>query len=130
MLREKNDRPTNGLPTSPGAEGMQEALAQFLRDEPAYRGTEPLDELRAREYGRLDAHGHAYLDYTGGSLYADCQLHAHTSLLCDGVFGNPHSSNPTSQAMTCLVEHARERVLDYFCASQDEYVVVFTPNAT
>jgi molybdenum cofactor sulfurtransferase len=109
---------------------MDAALAEFLSYEPAYRETKQLDTLRASEYGRLDAQNHVYLDYTGGSLYADCQLRTHTSLLCDGVFGNPHSSNPTSQAMTCLVEHARERVLDYFSASQDEYVVIFTPNAT
>ncbi|HEX8731968.1 MAG TPA: aminotransferase class V-fold PLP-dependent enzyme, partial [Ktedonobacterales bacterium] len=45
-------------------------------------------------------------------------------------FGNPHSTNLTSMAMTRLVEQAREYVLQYFNASPDEYIVIFTPNAT
>jgi selenocysteine lyase/cysteine desulfurase len=51
-------------------------------------------------------------------------------MLSQGVFGNPHSSNPTSQAMTDLDEDARAFVLDYFNASPDEYIVIFTPNAS
>ena len=51
-------------------------------------------------------------------------------LLRTNVFGNPHSVNPTSSAMTTLVETARERVLDYFNASPDEYIAIFTPNAS
>lgn len=47
-----------------------------------------------------------------------------------GVFGNPHSVNPTSAAATALVERARATVLDFFRASPEEYVAVFTPNAT
>jgi molybdenum cofactor sulfurtransferase len=46
------------------------------------------------------------------------------------VFGNPHSQNPTSAAMTELVEQARAAVLAFFGASPDEYVAIFTPNAT
>jgi molybdenum cofactor sulfurtransferase len=46
------------------------------------------------------------------------------------VFGNPHSLNPTSAAMTELVERARAGALDFFRASSDEYVAIFTPNAT
>ena len=38
--------------------------------ESVLRQTAILDELRATEYGRLDARGDVYLDYTGGSLYA------------------------------------------------------------
>jgi selenocysteine lyase/cysteine desulfurase len=50
--------------------------------------------------------------------------------LRDRVFGNPHSLNPTSAAMTELVERARAAVLEFFGASPDEYVAIFTPNAT
>ena len=46
------------------------------------------------------------------------------------MFGNPHSANPTSAAMTELVESARAAVLAFFRASPDEYVAIFTPNAT
>lgn len=89
-----------------------------------------LDALRACDYARLDAQGHIYLDYTGGGLYAASQLARHQAELAANVFGNPHSNNPTSQAMTDRVEHARGFVLDYFGASPDEYLVVFTPNAS
>ena len=102
----------------------------FLRRYPTYAVTAKLDELRATEYGRLDAGKHVYLDYTGGSLYADSQLREHMALLREGVFGNPHSSNPTSRAMTERVERARQYVLRYFNASPQEYVAIFTANAS
>jgi molybdenum cofactor sulfurtransferase len=93
--------------------------------------TDPLlTELRRTEFARLDAGGHVYLDYTGAGLYANSQLDEHLALLRDSVFGNPHSVNPTSAAMTELVESARSAVLDFFHASPQEYVAVFTPNAT
>ena len=89
-----------------------------------------LEELRATEYGRLDATGSVYLDYTGGSLYAESQIEEHMRMLRDGVFGNPHSANPTSSAATARVEHARSAVLRHFNAPEAEYACIFTPNAT
>src|SRR5215471_5158966 len=106
------------------------ALAAFRRQYPTYDATRSLDALRATEYARLDAQEHAYLDYTGGALYAECQVREHLELLCRHVFGNPHSTNPASQAMTHLVDRARQCVLSYFHASPGEYVVIFTPNAS
>ncbi len=88
------------------------------------------DELRAAEYARLDSAGHVYLDYTGGCLYAARQLREHQALLADGVFGNPHSSNPTSRAATEGVERARAAVLRFFNADPAEYAVIFTANAS
>jgi molybdenum cofactor sulfurtransferase len=89
-----------------------------------------LEELRCSDYGRLDAGGHVYLDYTGAGLYGDSQLAEHLALLRSTVFGNPHSLNPTSSAMTALVEQARAAVLGFFRASAEEYEAIFTPNAT
>lgn len=109
---------------------MEAAYQEFLESYPAFKGTHRLDDLRASEYARLDAQGHIYLDYTGGSLYGDVQLRQHMDILRQGVFGNPHSSNPTSKAMTQLDEQARQYVLRYFNASPDEYVVIFTQNAS
>src|SRR6185503_2719266 len=86
-----------------------------------------LDELRAAEYGRLDATGDVYLDYTGGSLYAESQVGEHMRMLRDGVYGNPHSVNPTSAAATAMVERARSAVLRYFHAPDSEYACIFTP---
>ena len=111
-------------------DGMDAAFDAFQKAYPAYAATRFLDELRATDYARLDRQGHVYLDYTGGGLYAQSQLQEHMTLLSDGVFGNPHSQNLTSLAMTHLVERAREYVLKYFNASPEEYTVIFTPNAT
>ncbi len=109
---------------------LQQAYSEFVRQYPAYLDTVKLDALRASEFSRLDEQGHVYLDYTGGGLYADRQLTDHMKLLQRGVFGNPHSSNPTSMAATELDESARRFVLEYFNASPDEYVIIFTQNAS
>jgi molybdenum cofactor sulfurtransferase len=109
---------------------MDAALAAFRERYPAFAGTGLLDDLRATDYARLDRQKHIYLDYTGGGLYASSQVRAHLGLLSRGVFGNPHSDNPTSSAMTELVEQARAFILEYFHASPDEYVAIFTPNAS
>ena len=106
------------------------AEAAFLTSNPSFRETALLDELRASEYGRLDAGGDVYLDYTGGSLYAESQLTEHMRVMRETVFGNPHSVNPTSSAATALVEQARAAVLRYFNGSESEYACIFTPNAT
>ena len=106
------------------------AYEEFLCSYPEYQATTSLDELRRREYGRLEEEGHVYLDYTGGGLYAMSQVRAHHELLARRVFGNPHSSNPTSMAMTELVEGARQSILRYFNASPEEYVAIFTANAS
>ena len=109
---------------------QEQAEAAFLDDNPAFRDTGVLDELRASEYGRLDDRGEVYLDYTGGSLYAASQLEEHLLVLRETVYGNPHSVNPTSSAATVLVERARAAVLRYFNAPESEYACIFTPNAT
>ncbi len=105
-------------------------FATFSKAYPSYAGTRVLDDLRAAEYGRLDAAEHVYLDFTGGGLYAEAQLRRHQELLRSNVFGNPHSSNPTSLAATRLVEHARAYVLEFFKADPEEYDVIFTQNAS
>ncbi|MFQ5794833.1 MAG: aminotransferase class V-fold PLP-dependent enzyme [Candidatus Bipolaricaulia bacterium] len=120
----------NDTPDEFSTESMDAALAGFLHAYPAFETTQQIDTLRANEYSRLDEQGHIYLDYTGGSLYADCQVREHMALLCENVFGNPHSHNPTSLAMTHLVEQARQYVLEFFNASPEEYVVIFTTNAS
>ena len=84
--------------------------------------------LRAKEYSRLDHEQHVYLDYTGGNLAAATQIEQHCQLLHNSVLGNPHSTNPTSQKATHLVEAAREKVLSFFNAH--DYVCIFTANAS
>jgi selenocysteine lyase/cysteine desulfurase len=108
----------------------EDAFAAFLSAWPEYESTRSLDELRARDYARLDQLGDVYLDYTGAGLYGASQVREHLRLLESHVFGNPHSRNPASAQMSEWVERGRRDVLEYFNAPPDEYVVVFTPNAT
>jgi molybdenum cofactor sulfurtransferase len=109
---------------------MEDNLSTFIAKYPEYESTSLIDELRLSDYSRIDRTGQVYLDYTGGGLYADSQVIQHQALLLGGVFGNPHSTNPTSLAATELIESARAYVLRFFNASTDEYDVVFTPNAS
>ena len=102
----------------------------FLQKYPAYKETAAIDELRKKDYARLDEGEHVYLDYTGGGIYAESQIQKHQQLLRENVFGNPHSSNPTSLAATCLVEGTREYILKFFNADPDEYLAIFTSNAS
>jgi len=103
---------------------------EFLKEFPEYAQTTSLDELRQRDYARLDRNGHVYLDYTGAGLYGESQVQKHHELLSREVYGNPHSSNPTSLAATELVEQTRQAILHFFNAPADEYVVIFVSNAS
>ena len=110
---------------------MKNFLSNFLgKSEPrlSLADDEFFEQLRRTEFSRLDDHGHTYLDYTGGNLYPVSQISTHYGLLRDEVLGNPHSTNPTSQKATNLVEDSRAKVIEFFNA--DDYVCVFTQNAT
>jgi selenocysteine lyase/cysteine desulfurase len=98
---------------------LNKAYEAFQQTYPAYDTTKKLDELRAKEYSRLDKLGQVYLDYTGGGIYADSQLDELMVLLKNGNFGNPHSNNPTSLASTQMDEHTRKYVLEFFNASPE-----------
>lgn len=119
----------DGVPVS-GIREAEQAHAGFLARYPAYTHTTLLDQLRKTQYRRLDDHHQVYLDYTGGCLYAESQLEEHFELLRSGIFGNPHSANPTSAAMTDHVERTRRAVMKYFNAPPDDYILVFTQNAS
>ena len=132
-------RPREGDAPADRAEGpaweeqrssLQKAEARFRQTYPRYASTDALDELRARDYARLDAQDQVYLDYTGGSLHGESQLRAQMALLSDQVLGNPHSVSPASGASTALVEAVRAAVLRYFHAPPEEYTAIFTANAS
>ena len=88
------------------------------------------EELRAKEFSRLDECGYVYLDYTGSALYAESHLRDHQEFLEHHVLGNPHSENPASALATRIVEGTRRDVLDFFAADPAEYTVIFTANAS
>jgi molybdenum cofactor sulfurtransferase len=102
----------------------------FSTAHPSYSATRALDDLRSRDYPLLDSAGQVYLDYTAGNLVPLSLVERHTALLRDHLLGNPHSTNPTSAVTTSFVEQARLSVLEFFKADPDEYVVIFTANAT
>jgi len=109
---------------------LRDQYAAFLNACPGYAATLPLDTVRATEFSRLDRLGHVYLDYTGGGLYAESQIRDQMSFLLAAVLGNPHSSNPTSSTSDELVERCRSRILRFFNAPEDDYVAIFTGNAS
>ena len=88
------------------------------------------DELRDREFSRLDAQNHTYLDYAGSALYGDSQLRAHHALLREGVFGNPHSDSAPSRASTEGIDAARRMVLRFFDVDESTHDVCFTANTS
>ena len=103
----------------------------FLRAYPGYDAAK-IDALRRKEYARLDqpSSPSVYLDYTGGSLYAEhAQLEAFTAMLKASVLGNQHSINPTSQASDALVDAAREAVAQHFHANGEYEVCLARPRS-
>ena len=103
--------------------------AAFIASHPGY-DAETIAMLRASEYARFDATSATYLDHTGAGVYAASQVARHHEVLASGVFGNPHSHNPSALASTALVERARTAVLEHLNADPAEYDVVFTGNAS
>ncbi len=88
------------------------------------------EALRDREFSRLDAQNHAYLDYAGSALYGESQLRAHHQLLSEGLFGNPHSDSATSRASTAIIDNARRRVLEFLDVDESSHDVCFTANTS
>ena len=86
------------------------------------------NNLRKKEYARLDQQGNVYLDYTGGNLYPQSLPDMHYSYLQKNIYGNPHSANPASLLSEKMISEARQRVLDFFNAP--DYYCVFTANAS
>jgi selenocysteine lyase/cysteine desulfurase len=89
-----------------------------------------LDALRDREFSRLDAQNHAYLDYAGSALYGESQLRAHHVMLSEGLFGNPHSDSGPSRASTEIIDAARRRVLQFLDVDESTHDVCFTANTS
>jgi selenocysteine lyase/cysteine desulfurase len=88
------------------------------------------DALRDREFSRLDAQNHAYLDYAGSALYGESQLRAHHAMLSEGLFGNPHSDSGPSRASTATIDAARRRVLQFLDVDESTHDVCFTANTS
>ncbi len=113
-----------------GVDTSTAALDRFLDRFPTYASTAVFDEIRRREFARLDTQQVVYLDYTGGGLYPSSVVQKHAEFLNSHVLGNPHSVNPPSALAGERIEQCRAHVLEFFNADPDEYAVVFTANAS
>lgn len=105
-------------------------LTETRRSSPVTGADVDFGALRAREFARLDAGGHTYLDHTGSALYPESLVAAHADMLRGSVLGNPHAESPASLASSALMAEARARVLRFLDADPAEHAVVFTANAT
>src|SRR5688572_26186456 len=92
--------------------------------------TMEFEDLRKREFGRLDSTNTVYLDYTGSALYPVSLVAGDTYRLTNTIWGNPHSESFPSAASTEAIETARGLTLHFFDADPSEYDVVFTANAS
>jgi len=86
------------------------------------------NELRKKEFSRLDQLGHVYMDYTGGALYPESLVNKHHHFLQSAIYGNPHSVNPASQVSEKFINESRQKVLEFFMAN--DYYCIFTNNAS
>ena len=115
------------------AEGSR---TSFMRDNlPHDKGqfellSEKFEKIREKDFGRLDENGTIYLDYTGSSLAPKSLVEQHASLLISQTLGNPHSDNEPSQLATHYDHLAREKVLKFVKDDPEEYLVIWTPNAS
>jgi selenocysteine lyase/cysteine desulfurase len=105
-------------------------LTSVASESPHLEAHEAIENVRAREFSRLDETGTAYLDYTGAALYPASLVCRDGERLTRNVFGNPHSESAASRASTEALEDARALTLKLFDADPAEYDVVFTANAS
>lgn len=109
---------------------LAEKSGDFLKRFPEFGDPAEHQRLREREFARLDDLGHVYVDFTGGGLFGLSQVLKHAEFLSGTVLGNPHSTNPTSAVATEGVARCRRRVLEFFNADPEEYILIFTSNAS
>lgn len=86
------------------------------------------EDLRKKEFSILDEQSQVYLDFTGANLCPNTLLQQHFDLLKNSILGNPHSTNPSSQLATQLVEDTRAYIKEFFNAQ--DYECIFTTNAS
>ncbi|CUA67032.1 Molybdenum cofactor sulfurase [Rhizoctonia solani] len=102
---------------------------EFLRAYPRFAESVAIDELRARDFKRLSRNA-IYLDYMGGGQYPESLVQAYAEILQSSVFGNTHSENMSSQLSEQYSREARRAILSFFDADPEEYLVIWTANAT
>ncbi|XP_027207990.2 molybdenum cofactor sulfurase isoform X1 [Penaeus vannamei] len=100
------------------------AVLEKLKIPPNY----DVERVIKEDFDRLK--GHYYLDHAAATLYSDSQIQAASAELQNSLLGNPHSRSCVSDAATRIVDSVRQRILDHFNTTADEYDVIFTSGAT
>ncbi|KAJ1306078.1 hypothetical protein OPQ81_010790 [Rhizoctonia solani] len=133
-LEESNEFGNTGpLPLSPQhpelTHGTPSDYDEFLRAYPGFAESVAIDDLRAHDFTRLSRNA-VYLDYMGGGQYPESLVRTYAEILQSNVFGNTHSESMSSQLSEKYSQEARRVVLSFFDADPEEYLVVWTANAT
>lgn len=99
-------------------------------DDDAY--DEYIAHMRQTEYPSLSDPSPTaiYLDHAGTTPYSATHLRRFHQDMLNTLYGNPHSSSPSSLASTQVVEDVRLRALRLFNASPADFDLVFVANAT
>ncbi|KAH9844464.1 Molybdenum cofactor sulfurase [Teratosphaeria destructans] len=87
-----------------------------------------IQEMRREQYPMLE--DALYLDHAGTTLYSKRLMERFQADMMADLFGNPHSTSPSSQRSTALVEDVRHELLRFFNADPNDFDLVFTSNAT
>ncbi|XP_017290558.1 molybdenum cofactor sulfurase [Kryptolebias marmoratus] len=87
-----------------------------------------LQDLIEREFPRIK--GTTYLDHAGASLYPESLLEEYFRDISTNLYGNPHSHHASSRLTHDTVERVRDRVLQHFNTTSEEYSVIFTAGCT
>lgn len=121
---------TAETPAEKRRKAYKSEFATFRTKYPQYDESTDLDILRKTEFSRLEKANEVYVDYMGGCLWPECLVAAHSAILQAGLFGNTHSDSPCATRSDFHIAAARKAVFEYFDAPAEDYVCIFTANAT
>ncbi|XP_039263622.2 molybdenum cofactor sulfurase-like [Styela clava] len=87
-----------------------------------------IESLRETEFSRLV--DQVYLDHAGSALHGSSQIESYAHALENNLLGNTHSKSSSSELMGDIISHVRNKVLESFNVTDDEFDVIFTSGAT
>lgn len=124
-----NEKDINSRKYGTNFERLRAEKLNFLKEfSTRYGYNGKIDQIREKEYPQLK-HG-VYLDHTGSTTYAKSAIKNFGRDMLTNLYGNPHSNSPSSRASSMRVEEVRKRILRHFNTNEQDYSVIFTPNAT
>lgn len=91
-----------------------------------------ISSIREKEYPSLfqDANEALYLDHAGTTPPSATLLDLFHKDMLANLYGNPHSTSPSSMRSTQLIESVRLQAMEFLGADPDVFDLVFTSNTT